>query len=254
VNTKVIAILVSAIAVGAIGLAFATGALNIPLTSTSSCNTENSNLLAGSFIASQSTPYTYTVEVQNAQSQAVRLTSYILGTQSFSINVAIAAGQNGTFTTIQDANSEIQIPVKTSCGNQFMTTSANPATYTENIAPTSITFQNSTQVTVDLLNNGTATATLTTYYVTDSSGNEYALTNWSGPSIAPNTVTTTTFSIGSSCSQCTLYGSAFTFTSGYQYTIKVATGRGNIFTFTATPTSVHHYSIVLYAGVGGVAQ
>jgi len=93
-------------------------------------------------------------------------------------------------------------------------TPAKAATYTENIAPTSTTFQNSTQVAVDLLNNGNGTAILTNYYVTDSSGNEYALTNWSGPSIAPNSVTTTTFSIGSSCSQCTLYGSAFTFTSG----------------------------------------
>ncbi len=131
---------------------------------------------------------------------------------------------------------------------------AKPATYTENIALTSTAFQDSTQVAVDLLNDGNGTATLTAYYVTDSSGNEYALTNWSGPSLAPNSVTTTTFSIGSSCSQCTLYGSAFTFTSGYQYTIKVVTGRGNIFTFTVTPPSVHHYSIVLYAGVGGVAQ
>ena len=253
-NTKVIAILVSAIAVGAIGIVLATGALSIPLTSTSSCNTENSNLLAGSFTANQSTPNTYTVIVHNAQSQGVSLTSYILGTQSFSINVAIAAGQNGTFTTVQDANSEIWIPVKTWCGNQFMTTFAKPVTYTENIAPTSTAFQDSTQVAVDLLNNGNGTATLTTYYVTDSSGNEYALTNWSGPSIAPNSVTTTTFSIGLSCSQCTLYGSAFTFTSGYQYTIRVVTGRGNIFTFTVTQTSGHHYSIVLEVGFGSVAQ
>jgi len=245
VNAKVIAILVSAIAVGAIGLALS------QQTSTSSCNTENSNLLAGSFTADQSTPYTYTVEVHNAQSQEVTLTSYILGTQSFSINIAIAAGQNGTFTTAQDASSETWIPVKTSCGNQFMTASAQSATFTENIAPTSIAIQSSTQIYADLLNNGTGTATLTAYYVTDSSGNEYVLTNWSGPSIAPNSVTTTTFSIGSSCSQCTLYGSAFGFTSGSQYTIKVVTERGNIFTFTVTH---REYSIVLYVGIGGTAQ
>lgn len=250
-NSKVIAILVSAIAVGAIGLAFSTGALSPHQTSTFSCSTENSNLLAGSFTANQNNPHTYTVEVHNAQSQEVRLTSYILGTQSFSINVAIAAGQNGTFTTAQDASSETWIPLKTSCGNQFMTTSAQPATYTENIAPTSTAIQTSTQVDADLLNNGNGTATLTAYYVTDSSGNEYALTNWSGPSIAPNSVTTTTFSIGSSCSQCTLYGSAFTFTSGSQYTIKVVTERGNIFTFTVTQ---RNYSIVLYAGIGGVGH
>lgn len=238
---------------GAIAL-FSTGALGPQLTPTSSCDTENPNLLAGSFTASQSTPYTYTVKVHNAQSEAVRLTSYTLGAQSYSIDVAVAAGHSGTFTTVQDPNSETWIPVKTSCGNQFMATFAEPAAHVENIAPTSATFQDSTQVAVDLQNNGTETATLTTYYVTDSSGNEYTFANWSGPSIAPNSVTTTTFSIGSSCPQCTLHGSAFTFTQGYQYTIEVVTGRGNIFTFAVTPTSGHHYSIVIQVGFGSVAQ
>ena len=133
-------------------------------------------------------------------------------------------------------------------------TPAKAATYTENINSTSNAFQNSTQVNVDLLNNGNGTAILTAYYVTDSGGNEYALSNWSGPSIAPTSVMTTTFSIGSSCSQCTLHGSAFTFTSGYQYTVKVVTGRGNIFTFTVAEFSGHHYSVDLQVGFGSVAQ
>src|SRR5207245_3571377 len=112
-NTKTIAILVSAIAVTAIAL-FSTRALTPHLTPTSSCNTENSNLLAGSFTASQTTPYTYTVKVHNAQSDAVRLTSYTLATHSYGIEVTIAAGKNGTFTTAQDANSETSVPVNTS--------------------------------------------------------------------------------------------------------------------------------------------
>jgi hypothetical protein len=172
----------------------------------------------------------------------------------YTIDVTIAAGQNGTFTTVQDANSENWIPVKTSCGNQFTTTFAEPAAYAENIAPTSATFQDSTQVAVDLQNNGTETATLTTYHVTDSSGNEYTFANWSGPSLAPNSTTTTTFSIGSSCPQCSLHGSAFIFTSGSQYTIEVVTGRGNIFTFTVTWISGHHYSIDLQIGLGSTAH
>ena len=217
----------------------------------SSCNTENPNLLAGSFTAAQSTSFTYTINVHNAQSQAVTLASYTLGTQSYSINVAIAAGQNGTFTTAQDPNSETSIPVKTSCGNQFMTVSAN---YTEDIAPGSTTFEDSTHVAVDLQNNGTGTTTLTAYYVTDSSGNEYQLANWNGPSLTPNSVTTTTFSIGSSCSQCTLHGSAFTFTSGNQYTITTVTGRGNIFAFTVSLSSGHHYFVDLQVGFGSTAS
>ena len=252
-NTKVVAILVFAIAAGATGL-FATGALNISQTSTSSCNTETPHLLTGSFTTSQSAPSSYTVTVHNAQSQEVSLTSYTLGTQSFSINLAIGAGQNGTFTTVSDANPEIGIRVTTGCGNQFMTAFDSSAAQTENIAPTSATFQDSTQVAVDLLNNGTGTATLTSYNVTDSSGNEYALTNWNGPSLAPNNVTTTTFSIGSSCSQCTLHGSAFTFTSGNQYTIRVVTGRGNIFEFTVTPNPSRHYYIDLNINFGSTAH
>jgi hypothetical protein len=253
VNTKLIAILVSVIAAGAIGV-FATGGLNVPQTSPSNCSTENSNLLAGSFTASQSTPSTYTVTIHNAQSQEVSLTSYTLGTQSFNINLAIGPGENGTFTTVQDANSEMGIPINTGCGNQFTTSFIKSATYTESIAPTSTAFQDSTQVAVDLQNDGNGTATLTSYYVTDSGRNEYALTNWSGPSLAPNSVTTTTFSIGSSCSHCTLLGSAFTFTSGNQYTIKVVTGRGNILTFTVTQASGHHYYIVLDVGFGSIAH
>ncbi len=171
----------------------------------------------------------------------------------YSINVEIAGGQNGTFTTVQDPNSETSIPVKTSCGNQFMTVFANPGNYMEDIALGSTTFEDSTRVDVDLQNIGTVTTTLTSYYVTDSSGNEYALANWNGPSLAPNSVTTTTFSIGSSCSQCTLHGSAFTFTSGNQYTITMVTGRGTIFTFTVSLDSGHHYFIELQEGFGSTA-
>ena len=247
-NTKLAVILVGLISVGAIAFLL-TGAPSTQQTSTLSCNTENPNLLAGSFTADQSASFTYTITVRNAQSQAVTLASYTLGTQLYSINVAIAAGQNGTFTSVQDPNSEASIPVQTSCGNQIMT-----ASYSENIAPGSTTFEDSTSVSVDLQNNGTATTTVTSYSVRDTSGNEYMLANWNGPSLAPNSVTTTKFSIGSSCSQCTLHGPAFTFTSGNQYTVEIATGRGNIFTFTVNFASGHHYSIVLQVGFGSTAH
>ena len=249
-NTKLVAILVGLISIGAIAL-LSTGALSPQQASTSYCSTEDPNLLAGSFTAGQGSSFTYTINVHNGQSQTVTLASYTLETQSYSISVAVAAGQNGTFTTVQDPNSETSIPVKTSCGSQFMTVFAD---YTENIAPGSTTFEDSTNVAVDLQNNGTETTTITSYYVTDSSGNQYTLPNWNGPSLAPNSVTTTTFSIGSSCSQCTLHGSAFTFTSGERYTITIVTGRGNSFTFTVNFASGHHYSIVLQVGFGSTAH
>ena len=247
-NTKLVAILIGLVSVGAIAL-LSTGALSPQQASTSYCNTEEPNLLAGSVTSDQSTSFTYTINVHNAQSQAVTLASYTLGTQLYSINVAIVAGQNGTFTSVQDPNSETSIPVKTSCGNQIMTDG-----YAENIAPGSTTFEDSTSVAVDLQNNGTGTTTLTSYSVRDSSGNEYTLANWNGPSLAPNNVRTTTFSIGSGCSLCALHGAGFTFTSGNQYTIEIVTGRGNIFTFTVNFASGHHYSIVLQVGFGSTAH
>ena len=247
-NTKLAAILVGLISVGAIAL-LSTGALSPQQASTSYCNTEDPNLLVGSFSTGQDSSFAYTINIHNGQSQTVTLASYTLGTQLYNINVAIAAGQNGTFTTVQDPNSETSISVTTSCGNRIMA-----ASYTENIAPRSTTFEDSTNVAVDLQNNGTETTTLTSYYITDSSGNQYTLPNWNGPSLAPNSVTTTTFSIGSSCSQCTLHGSAFTFTSGERYTITIVTGRGNSFTFTVNFASGHHYSIVLQVGFGSTAH
>jgi hypothetical protein len=248
VNTKLAIILVCVIGVGAIALLSA-GALNSPQAPTSSCNTENPNLLTGGFTADQSSSVTYTISIHNAESQTVTLASYTLGTQLYTINIAVPAGQDATFTTVQDPNLENSIPVSTSCGNQIM-----PANYMEIMAPGSTTFEDSTSVAVDLQNNGTETTTLTSYSVTDSSGNQYTLANWNGPSLAPNTVSTATFSIGSSCSQCTLHGSAFTFTTGNQYAITIVTGRGNTFTFTVNFTSGHHYSVVLQVGFGSTAH
>ena len=247
-NTKLVAILVGLVSVGAIAL-LSTGALSPQQASTSYCNTEDPNLLVGSFTAGQDSSFAYTINIHNGQSQTVTLASYTLGTQLYSINIAVAAGQNGTFTTVQDPSSETSISVTTSCGNRIMA-----ASYTESIAPRSTTFEDSTNVAVDLQNNGTETTALTSYYITDSSGNQYTLPNWNGPSLAPNSVTTTTFSIGSSCSQCTLHGSAFTFTSGERYTITIVTGRANSFTFTVNFVSGHHYSIVLQVGFGSTAH
>ncbi len=101
-------------------------------------------------------------------------------------------------------------------------------------------FSNSTSVTAYINNLGTANATLQTYYVKDSSGNsyQYSYAAGTGPTIAPNKSVAITFNIGtgtgSSCPSCTLTGSAYTFTSGYQYTVLMITTRNNQFTFTVT--------------------
>jgi len=97
-------------------------------------------------------------------------------------------------------------------------------------------FSNATSVTAYINSLGTANTTLQTYYVKDSTGNsyQYSYNAGAGPTIAPNTSVPITFKIGASCSGCTLTGSAYTFTSGYAYTILMITSRNNQFTFTVT--------------------
>ena len=89
-------------------------------------------------------------------------------------------------------------------------------------------------VTLYLRNFGSCNVTLRSYYVKDASGNQYALTSWSGPTITPNNVVPTTILIGSTCPSCTLVGTPFSFQSGYSYTIVIVTSRNNQFTFTVT--------------------
>ena len=91
--------------------------------------------------------------------------------------------------------------------------------------------------------------TLTAYYVRDSSGNTWELSNWNGPSISPNQVVPTNILIGSICPSCTLSGSAFTFQTGYQYTIIFVTSQNNTFSEASfTLHSGRSYQITLYAG------
>ncbi len=93
-------------------------------------------------------------------------------------------------------------------------------------------FSSNTNATLYIRNTGTSTATMASYYVKDASGDTYENLTWSGPVISPNQVGTTLILIGSSCPNCTLIGSAFTFTAGNSYTIIIVTSRNNQFVFT----------------------
>ena len=93
-------------------------------------------------------------------------------------------------------------------------------------------FTNSTSTTLFLRNSGSASISLITYYVKDTSNNQYSRTSWTGPTVSPNGLATTTINIGAtSCSACTLSGTAFTFVAGNSYTVLVVTSRNNQFTF-----------------------
>jgi len=113
----------------------------------------------------------------------------------------------------------------------------HPTTGQENLnyVSNSGAFSSSTNMTAYINNLGTANATLQTYYVKDSNGNSYQYSYASNaPTIAPNKSVPINFPIGNTCPSCTLSGSAYTFTSGYSYTVLMITTRNNQFTFSVT--------------------
>jgi hypothetical protein len=80
-----------------------------------------------------------------------------------------------------------------------------------------------TNVTLNVMNAGSVTVNLVSYYVDNVRGQTYANTNWSGPTLPPNTVTPMNILID---------GSAFTFQSGDTYTVAVVTSGNYRYTFT----------------------
>ncbi len=82
-----------------------------------------------------------------------------------------------------------------------------------------------TGLTANIWNTGTAQVTLISYYLKDSSGNEFGNSNWAGPSISPNAVKSIDILID---------GKAFTFQSSSTYNVILITSTYDRFTFTVT--------------------
>ena len=192
-------------------------------------------------LASWSTP---NATVQNSGTSSVMLTRYDISvgqiTSSevfFNPSVTLRVGEAYTFSIASICasqnnclNNNVTIHVTTQTGHLF----SFSMIYTvpqihENLNVESSAFVNSTSLTLYIRNTGTVAFTLTTYYVKDSNGDQYALVSWNGPTVNVNGLVAATITIGSNCSGCTLTGSAFTFTSGYTFTVVLVTSRNNQF-------------------------
>ena len=109
----------------------------------------------------------------------------------------------------------------------------------------SVAFTNNTALTVYIRNSGSASVSLQTYYVKNSTGAQYTQSN-AGPwntaggvalTMQPNAVQATVISIASGCNPaCTpsTVGGFTTFIGGNAYTITVVTTRNNQFTWQFT--------------------
>jgi len=116
----------------------------------------------------------------------------------------------------------------------------------EALSMDSYSYNNSTSVALVLRDAGTAAVSLQSYYVKDSTGDQWQNTAFTAGPIAPNTAlsvnlgipSSTSSTTGSGCAGNCLYqgtAGAFTgFVSGYSYTVIVVTTRNNQFTFTIT--------------------
>jgi len=109
-------------------------------------------------------------------------------------------------------------------------------------------FNSNYNVTLNLRNTGSVAISLTSYYVKDTAGNQWARTAWStdnaadrpaAAGIAPNGLGVVFILIGTAgtgsgqCTSqsCSSSGAAFTFQNAGQYTILVVTSRNNQFSF-----------------------
>ena len=82
-----------------------------------------------------------------------------------------------------------------------------------------------TNMTLNVRNVGSVSTTFNSYIVKDSVGNQYTKSNWSGPTLNPNSLLAICIVID---------GSAFTFQSKSSYTVTLVTLRNNLFSFTIT--------------------
>ena len=110
---------------------------------------------------------------------------------------------------------------------------------TESISLEYWSFPNSSVVNLSMRDVGTTPITLKSYYVNDYTGNQYTRATWStgaypGPTFQPNAWANATILISSSCPTCISTGTAFTFQSGYPYTIILVTATNEQFSFMIT--------------------
>jgi uncharacterized membrane protein len=94
-----------------------------------------------------------------------------------------------------------------------------------------------TGLTLSLQNNGNTPITLQSYTVTDVTGDQWILGNWTGSTILPGTTSAAVILIGVSCGTCTyrgIFGLFQEFLPGHIYTITVTTKLNNQFTFNVT--------------------
>jgi uncharacterized membrane protein len=94
-----------------------------------------------------------------------------------------------------------------------------------------------TGMTLSLRNSGNAPITLQSYTVTDITGDQWILGNWTSPTILPGATSATVIFIGTSCPTCTYYGIFGFFQEflpGHIYTITITTRLHNQFTFNIT--------------------
>jgi FlaG/FlaF family flagellin (archaellin) len=97
---------------------------------------------------------------------------------------------------------------------------------------------NNMNLTLSVRNTGSVAIAFSSYYVKDTSGNQYARLSWPTDAagkypaaISPNGVGQVNIAISTACgSSCT--GATFTFSSGLSYTVTLVTTRNNQFGWT----------------------
>ena len=116
----------------------------------------------------------------------------------------------------------------------FGALSVTPKTATENISLEYASFASSNKaVNLYIRNIGSTPIVMSSYYVSDGSGNLYAQTNWTPgpPQILPSAWGNASILISTLCTSCATTGTAFTFQSGKAYTVVLISAKNTQFSF-----------------------
>jgi hypothetical protein len=174
---------------------------------------------------------------------STQLTLTVSDPQTCSFSVVFASAYNYNITV--DGN------VYTVSANSGSIVSTINATFVftppESLGMDSYSYNNSTSVALYIRNSGSAPVSLGTYYIKDSSGDQWSDTAYTGGPIAPSTALAVYIGIpnggtsggtGNGCAGNCVYSgtpSAFNgFLSGYSYTVILVTAYNNHFSFTIT--------------------
>jgi len=194
------------------------------------------NGLAGNLALTATVPTTFNPNTLTATSVPSTLRLDSGRSVESTIVVNVGADQSCGYQCVYAQDTDVQISVAV-IGQTGSFSGSFRVLINESLTMTGVTFSSSTGANLTARNVGPSTITLFNYTVTNQAGSQYVFPydlQTLGSGIALGSAGTAIILIGSSCSQCSIRGTAYTFVTGQTYVTTIESARGNTFSFMVT--------------------